>query len=131
MADGHDRPRQPRRQLARDTQTSDSFPVSVSLQRSAGPAAHRPRASRRWICTSPSTTEPSPCTRLGHHPDRSGTVTFTFTGQDRNIYAFHSVAHDAAGNAESKSSTAIEASTSVPDLNPPVTHVLASSPSYS
>ncbi len=58
-------------------------------------------------------------------------MTFTFVGQDRNLYAFHSVAHDAAGNTESKSSTAIEASTSVPDLNPPVTHVLASSPSYS
>ena len=58
-------------------------------------------------------------------------MTFTFAGQDRNLYAFHSVAHDAAGNTESKSSTAIEASTSVPDLNPPVTHILASSPSYS
>ena len=52
-------------------------------------------------------------------------MTFTFAGQDRNLYAFHSIAHDAAGNTESKSSTAIEASTSVPDLNPPVTHVLA------
>ncbi len=61
-------------------------------------------------------------------PSASGTVTFTFAGQDRNLYAFHSVAHDAAGNTESKSGTAIEASTSVPDLNPPVTHVLASSP---
>ena len=64
-------------------------------------------------------------------PEASGTVTFSFTGQDRNLYAFHGVATDAAGNVESKSSNTIEASTSVPDLNPPVTHVLASSPTYS
>ena len=64
-------------------------------------------------------------------PETSGTTTFTFVGQDRNLYAFHSVAHDAAGNTENKSPTAVEASTSVPDLHPPVTHVLASSPSYS
>ena len=38
---------------------------------------------------------------------------------------------DAAGNVESKNSNTIEASTSVPDLNPPVTHVLASNPTYS
>ncbi len=61
----------------------------------------------------------------------SGTTTFTFTGQDRNLYAFHSVAHDAAGNTENKSGHAVEASTTVPDLNPPVTHVLASNASYS
>ena len=64
-------------------------------------------------------------------PSASGTTTFTFTGQDRNLYAFHSVAHDAAGNLENKSATAVEASTTVPDLNPPITHVLSSSPSYS
>ena len=58
-------------------------------------------------------------------------MTFSFTGQDRNLYAFHSIAKDAAGNVESKSSVAIEASTSVPDLNPPVTHILTSSPTYS
>ncbi len=64
-------------------------------------------------------------------PSASGTTTFTFAGQDRNLYAFHSVARDAAGNTENKSGTAVEASTTVPDLNPPVTHVLSSSPSYS
>ncbi len=64
-------------------------------------------------------------------PAASGSVTFTFVGKDRNLYAFHSVAHDAAGNTESKNSSVIEASTSVPDLNPPVTHILTSSPSYS
>ena len=34
---------------------------------------------------------------------------------------------DAASNTESKNSNTIEASTSVPDLNPPVTHVLTNS----
>ncbi len=57
----------------------------------------------------------------------SGTVTFTFTGKDRHSYTFHAVAQDAAGNTENKSSTAIEASTYVPDLTPPVTHVLTTS----
>jgi probable HAF family extracellular repeat protein len=61
----------------------------------------------------------------------SGTLNFPFTGFDRNTYAFHSLAHDVFGNAESKSSTLIEASTYVPDLNPPVTHTLASNASYS
>jgi hypothetical protein len=61
----------------------------------------------------------------------AGSLSFTFTGADRNTYTFHSIAHDTYGDAESKSATLIEASTYVPDLNPPVTHVLASSPSYS
>ncbi len=64
-------------------------------------------------------------------PSASGTTSFTFTAHDRNLYAFHSVAHDAAGNTENKSGTAVEASTTVPDLNPPVTHILASNPAYS
>ncbi len=64
-------------------------------------------------------------------PTTSGTVTFTFNGQDRNTYAFHSIAIDAAGNTESKNPNLVEASTYVPDLNPPVTHVLSSNPSYS
>ena len=64
-------------------------------------------------------------------PIASGTLNFSFTGQDRNTYTFHSLAHDAAGNTENKVSTLIEASTYVPDLNPPVTHVLTNSPAYS
>ncbi|MGH7138796.1 MAG: hypothetical protein ACREHD_23865, partial [Pirellulales bacterium] len=38
-------------------------------------------------------------------------------------YAFHSVAHDAAGNLEAKGANVIEASTYVPDLTPPVTQI--------
>ena len=57
----------------------------------------------------------------------SGTLNFTFTGQDRHSYTFHSIATDLAGNVENKSASAIEASTYVPDLTPPVTHVLSSS----
>ena len=55
----------------------------------------------------------------------SGSVSFTFVGKDRNVYAFYSVAHDVNGGTEVKST--IEVSTYVPDLNPPVTHVLATS----
>jgi Ca2+-binding RTX toxin-like protein len=61
----------------------------------------------------------------------TGTVNFSFTGADRNTYAFHSVAHDDIGATEPKSSTLIESSTFVPDLNPPVTHAIAAHPGYS
>ncbi len=60
----------------------------------------------------------------------SGVADFTFTGSDRNTYYFHSIAHSDLGAIESKSSTLIEATTYVPDLNPPVTHVLTASPAY-
>jgi hypothetical protein len=56
-------------------------------------------------------------------------LNFTFTGNDRTTYYFHSVAHDVAGNTEIVAATAIQASTFVPDLNPPVTHVLQPSTS--
>jgi hypothetical protein len=111
------------------SQSSDTFPVPVSFSDPAGPGGapasgvasvalyvsvnNGPFA---WYQTQTLTT-----------PAAAGTVTFTFDGQDRNIYAFHSIAEDTAGNVESKSSNAMEASTSVPDLHPPVTHVLSSS----
>ena len=46
----------------------------------------------------------------------------TFTGQSNTTYSFYSIAHDLAGNVESKSPV-IEASTYLPDLTPPVTVV--------
>jgi hypothetical protein len=46
----------------------------------------------------------------------------TFTGQSNATYAFYSIAQDYAGNVEVKS-PAVEASTHVPDLTPPVTSV--------
>ncbi len=114
------------------TQTSDNFPVSVAFKDPAGPAgAPASGVSSVDLYVSVNNGPFSLYQTQSFTPTASGTVTFTFDGQDRNLYAFHSVAHDAAGNTESKSSSAIEASTSVPDLNPPVTHVLASSPSYS
>jgi large repetitive protein len=115
------------------SQSTDTFPVSVSY---SDPAAS-------WGAPTTGVTSVSLYDSVNNGPFTlyqtqtlstptvSGTVTFTFAGQDRNIYAFHSIAEDAAGNIESKSSNAIEASTSVPDLNPPVTHILASTPSYS
>ena len=50
-------------------------------------------------------------------------LTATFTAQSNTTYAFHSVAHDAAGNIEAKGANVIEASTYVPDLTPPVTQI--------
>ena len=112
------------------SQTSDTFPVSVTFSDPAGPGS-APASGVASVSLYDSVNN-GPFslyqTMTITPPTTSGTVTFSFAGQDRNIYAFHSIAIDAAGNAESKSSTAIEASTSVPDLNPPVTHVLASSP---
>jgi len=69
-------------------------------------------------------------TRSTDPTESSGTVDFTFTGSDRNTYYFHSIATSVNGAVESKSSTLIEAATYVPDLNPPVTHVLAAGPAY-
>ena len=114
------------------SQTSDTFPVSVTFSDPAG-SGGAPASGVSSVDLYVSVNN-GPFTLFqtqSFAPTASGTVTFTFAGQDRNLYAFHSVAQDAAGNTESKSSTAIEASTSVPDLNPPVTHILASSPSYS
>ena len=48
--------------------------------------------------------------------------TANFTGQSNTTYAFYSIAHDLAGNIESKKPF-IEASTYVPNLTPPVTTV--------
>ena len=45
-----------------------------------------------------------------------------FTGQSNRTYAFSSIAHDLAGNTESKK-LSIEAITYLPDLTPPVTSV--------
>ena len=49
----------------------------------------------------------------------------SFAGQSNHAYGFYSIAFDAAGNAEpSKGNDTAEASTYVPDLDPPVTRVL-------
>ena len=114
------------------SQTSDSFPVSVTFSDPAGPGG-APASGVVSVSLYDSVNN-GPFTFYQSQTitaSTSGTLTFTFIGQDRNLYAFHSVAQDAAGNVESKSGNAIEASTSVPDLNPPLTHILTSSPSYS
>jgi hypothetical protein len=49
--------------------------------------------------------------------------TATFTAQSDTVYAFHSIARDAAGNTEIKGADVVEASTYVPDLTPPVTQI--------
>ncbi len=113
------------------SQTTDSFPVTVSYSDPTSGLSPSSGVSSVDLYYS---VNNGPFTLYHTNtftPTASGTTTFTFTGQDRNLYEFHSVAHDAAGNLENKSGTAVEASTTVPDLNPPVTHVLASSPTYS
>jgi RHS repeat-associated protein len=113
------------------SQTSDSFPVTVSFSDPA--AADGGAASGVSSVTLYYSVNNGPFTlyqTATFAPTASGTYDFSFTGQDRNLYAFHSVAQDAAGNTESKAANAIDATTSVPDLNPPVTHVQSSS-SYS
>ncbi len=114
------------------SQASDSFPVTVAFSDPAGSGtapASGVSSVGLWVSVNNGAFSLYQTTNIA--PTASGTVTFTFVGQDRNTYAFHSIAVDAAGNTESKNSNTIEASTSVPDLKPPVTHVLASSPAYS
>ncbi|MGO9920864.1 MAG: RHS repeat-associated core domain-containing protein, partial [Isosphaeraceae bacterium] len=114
------------------SQSSDTFPVSVTFSDPAGAGgAPASGVSSVDLYVSDNNGPFSLYQTLNVAPAASGTVTFTFVGQDRNLYAFHSIALDAAGNTEIKSNSAIEASTSVPDLHPPVTHILASGPSYS
>jgi hypothetical protein len=111
------------------SQTSDTFPVTVDFSDPAGPGG-APASGVASVSLYYSVNN-GPFkfyqTITLTTPETSGSVTFSFVGQDRNIYAFHSIAEDAAGNTESKNSNAIEASTSVPDLHPPVTQVLSSS----
>jgi hypothetical protein len=114
------------------TQTTDTFPVQVTFTDPGSASAPASGVSAVSLYVSVNNGPFSLYQTIDlTTPETSGTVTFTFDGQDRNLYAFHSIAEDAAGNIESKSSVAIEASTAVPDLNPPVTHVLSSNPSYS
>ena len=114
------------------SQSSDTFPVSVAYSDPAGSGgAPASGVSSVDLYVSVNNGPFSLYQTQSLAPAASGTVTFNFVGQDRNLYAFHSVAHDAAGNTESKSSGTIEATTSVPDLHPPVTHILATNPSYS
>jgi hypothetical protein len=56
------------------------------------------------------------------------TATANFTGASNTVYAFYTTATDNAGNTQAYNPT-IEASTDLPNLNTPVTHV-ASSSSY-
>ncbi len=110
------------------SQTSDSFPVSVTFTDpggAGGSPASGVSAVELWVSVNNGAF--SLYQTMNITPAASGTETFTFIGQDRNTYAFHSIAIDAADNTESKNGNTIEASTSVPDLHPPVTHVLTSS----
>ncbi len=111
------------------SRTSDSFPVQVTFSDPGGAPASGVSAVDLYVSVNNGAFTLYETQSFA--PVASGNVPFTFVGQDRNLYAFHSVAHDAAGNTESKSGNKIEASTSLPDLHPPVTHVLASNPSYS
>jgi uncharacterized repeat protein (TIGR01451 family) len=115
-------------------QTSDRFPVSVSFSDpvGSGGAPASGVASVDLYLSTTATNGPYALyqTQTLTTPETSGTVTFTFAGSDRTTYYFYSVAHDAAGNTESKASSS-ETTTYVPDLNPPVTHVISPSPGYS
>ncbi len=114
------------------TQSTDTFPVSVAYTDPSGSGGATPSGVASVSLYYSVNNGPfSLYQTQSITPSASGTVVFSFAGQDRNLYAFHSIAQDAAGNIESKSANAIEATTYVPDLNPPVTHVLASNPSYS
>ncbi len=111
------------------SQATDTFSVPVSFNDPGGASASGVSSLDLYVSINngPFTLYQT----LTFAPTASGTETFTFTGQDRNTYAFHALAHDAAGNTETKGLNATEATTSVPDLNPPVTHVISTSPAYS
>ena len=108
------------------TQASDTFTVSVAYTDPAGANGAPPSGVKSidlYVSVNGGTFSLYQTQTLAS-PSTSGTINFSFAGQDRNLYAFHSIAHDAAGNVETKPSILVEASTYVPDLNPPVTQVL-------
>ena len=115
------------------SQSSDSFSVSVTFSDPASPGgACGVSAVQLWVSVNNGAFSLSQTMNIT--PTDSGTVTFTFAGaRTATLYAFHSSTAPSTppANTESKNSNTIEASTSVPDLNPPVTHVLASNPAYS
>ena len=83
-----------------------------------GCAARHPRASRRMT----STHRPTAARGRSGPPSRHQTRRPAYTGQSNTTYAFYSIAHDLAGNTETKTPL-IEASTYLPNLTPPVTSV--------
>ena len=101
-------------------QTSDSFTVPVSFADSSGPGV-----GSVDLYVSNGNGPFTLYQTLSAGGAASGTLNFSFVGQDRNIYEFYSIAHDLSGLGESKNT--IGASTYVPDLHPPVTSVLNSS----
>ncbi len=98
--------------------TSLGFPISVTGSDPAGPgnspasgvASYTIFVQINGGTWSPWTTVPA------------SNPTATYTGASNTTYSFYSLARDNAGNVESKA-PAIEASTYLPDLTPPVTTV--------
>ena len=113
MVDGYDTAHQ-QGQPAATSENSLVFPVTVTGTDGGSPA----RASRLMTFTCRLTAEAGSLAKR----HRSGDLPVEYTGQSNTSYAFYSIAHDAAGNVESKKPL-IEASTYVPNLTPPVTTV--------
>ena len=114
------------------SQTSDTFPVSVTFSDPASPGGALGRLGGAALGLGQQRSLLSvPDDEPGHA--RGPPARWHSRSPGKIATSMHSTASpiDAAGNAESKNSNTIEASTSVPDLNPPVTHVLASNPTYS
>jgi hypothetical protein len=113
-------------------QTSDTFTVPVTFSDPAGSNGATPSGVASvalWVAGNGGSY--SLYQTLPANGATSGTLNFTFTGSDRTIYSFYSIAHDEAGNTENHTAGVAETSTYVPDLTPPLTHVTAASPAYS
>ena len=126
LADGHHAADQHRQSAA-----PRRPPASASPSRSPAPSPPSRPAARRWTSPrSPSTSRPTAAPgrsgRISRPRGTPNTATATFTGKSNTVYAFYSVATDNAGNTEAYKPS-VEASTDLPDLNPPVTQVTSSS----
>ncbi|MGH7170588.1 MAG: choice-of-anchor Q domain-containing protein [Gemmataceae bacterium] len=102
-------------------QSSDTFTVPVTFGDPAGVASvdlyYSSDGGKTWTLYQ----------NMSANGAASGTLNFSFTGQDRNLYYFYSIAHGVSGDIQSPPTSLVEASTDVPDLNPPVTHALTTS----
>ncbi len=110
-------------------QSSDTFPVTVTSSDPVGANNAPPSGVATvdlYYSTNGGTTWSLYQTLSGSLAASPG---FSFNGQDRTTYDFYSVAHDVAGNTQIEPNPpAIQASTQVPEINLPVSHVLGASP---
>jgi CSLREA domain-containing protein len=82
-------------------ESSDTFTLTVTGNDNVGGSGLA--TVDLWVSDNVGTSTGAPFTLVGSQPFDTGSATFTFTGMENHTYAFYSLAHDVAGNVETKS----------------------------